>query len=119
MFSLDIVFWKTKFMNWLGDVKYRLFGRDVSSLRKQNFEQEVERTIQEFAQENLSFQSKAIFEGWRVALSLSLKLIIVGGGLADTSWTQSRYLYKVNMYWCFTSDEEILTLCIRQVSNCM
>ena len=89
MFSLDIVFWKTKFMNWLGDVKYRLFGRDVSSLRKQNFEQEVERTIQEFAQENLSFQSKAIFEGWRVALSLSLKLIIVWGGLEDTSWTQS------------------------------
>jgi len=63
MFSLDIVFWKTKFMNWLGDMKYRLFCRDVSSLRKQNFEQEMERTIQEFAQENLGFQSKTIFEG--------------------------------------------------------
>jgi len=50
-------------MNWLGDMKYRLFGRDVSSLRKQNFEQEMERTIQEFAQENLGFQSKTIFEG--------------------------------------------------------
>jgi len=63
MFSLDVIFWKTKFMTWLGDVKCRLLGGDVSSLRKQNFEQEVERSILEFAQENLGFQNKTTFEG--------------------------------------------------------
>jgi len=63
MFSLDVIFWKTKFMTWLGYVKYRLLGGDVSSLRKQNFEQELENSMREFAQENLGFQSQTIFEG--------------------------------------------------------
>ncbi|KAF5350128.1 hypothetical protein D9756_009121 [Leucocoprinus leucothites] len=64
MLSLDISFWKTKFIAWLGDVRYRLFGGDDSSRKKRNFEEELERNMREFAREGLGIDvGEGVFAG--------------------------------------------------------
>lgn len=64
MLSLDISFWKTKFISWLWDVKDRLLGGDGSMRKKRNFEEELERNMREFAKEGLGFDvGEGVFAG--------------------------------------------------------
>jgi aarF domain-containing kinase len=66
MLSLDISFWKTQFVSWLWDVRYRLFGGgDDGSIRKRrNFEEELERNMRDFAKEGLGIDvGEGVFAG--------------------------------------------------------
>jgi aarF domain-containing kinase len=64
MFSLDISFWKTKFVSWLWDVKESLLGVQDGWIRKRNFEEELERNMMEFAREGLGIDvGEGVFAG--------------------------------------------------------
>lgn len=64
MLSLDISFWKTKFVSWLWDIKERLLGRRDTWIRRRNFEEELERNMREFAKEGLGIDvGEGVFAG--------------------------------------------------------
>lgn len=64
MLSLDISFWKTKFVSWLWDIKERLLGRRDTWIRRRNFEEELEKNMREFAKEGLGIDvGEGVFAG--------------------------------------------------------
>jgi aarF domain-containing kinase len=64
MLSLDISFWKTKFLSWLWHVKIRILGGDAGTWRKKNFEEELESNMREFAREGLGIDvGEGVFAG--------------------------------------------------------
>lgn len=64
MLSLDISFWKTKFVSWLWDIKERLLGGRDTWIRRRNFEEELEKNMREFAKEGLGIDvGEGVFAG--------------------------------------------------------
>ena len=53
MFSLDVAFWKAKFVIWFRGLQVRLHLRDAGSKGPLGFEEELEKTMRGLAKDNL------------------------------------------------------------------
>ena len=56
MFSLDVAFWRSKFVIWFRGFQVRLHLRGAGAKNPLGFEEELEETMRGFAKDNLGFE---------------------------------------------------------------
>ena len=56
MFSLDVAFWRAKFVIWLRSFQVRLHLRRADAKGTLGFEEELEKTMRGFAKDNLGIE---------------------------------------------------------------